>query len=133
MNFESKATHFSEPFCGSGLCTEKDRDFLPPVVDLVLARRLDHQRLKRLDAFRAPGAAGSPPEEHDDAADEDSNGGGYYHGELAILDEHGAQFSGDGLVGGGVRRVGDDDGLSFDDGGHEIEWRRGRGRHGVYV
>ncbi|KAH0868680.1 hypothetical protein HID58_075702 [Brassica napus] len=89
-------------------CTEKDHNFLPPIVNLIISRRLDHQRLKLLDAFRAPVAGGSSPDEHDDAADDNSYGGGYNHGGLTILDEHGAQSGGDGLVSGGVRHVGDD-------------------------
>ncbi|KAG2265246.1 hypothetical protein Bca52824_072325 [Brassica carinata] len=93
----------------SSLCTEKDHNFLPPIVNLIISRRLDHQRLKLLDAFRAPVAGGSSPDEHDDAADDNSYGGGYNHGGLTILDEHGAQSGGDGLVSGGVRHVGDDD------------------------
>ncbi|KAH0873640.1 hypothetical protein HID58_071002 [Brassica napus] len=60
-----------------------------------VGRWLDHQRLKLLDAFRAPGGVGSSPDEHDNAADENSYGGGYNHGKLTILDEHGAQFGGD--------------------------------------
>ncbi|KAG2315197.1 hypothetical protein Bca4012_066000 [Brassica carinata] len=70
-----------------------------------ISRRLDDQRFKLLDAFRAPGAARSSPDEHDDAADENSCGGGYNHGELTILDEHGAQFGGDGLESGSVHRI----------------------------
>ncbi|KAH0917442.1 hypothetical protein HID58_025102 [Brassica napus] len=69
-------------------CTEKDHNFLPPIVNLIISRRLDHQRLKLLDAFRAPIAGESSPDEHDDAADENSYEGGYNHRELTILDEH---------------------------------------------
>ncbi|CAN6808904.1 unnamed protein product [Brassica oleracea] len=58
------------------VCTEKDHNFLPPIVNLIISRQLDHQRLKLLDAFRAPVAGGSSPDEHDDAADENSYGGG---------------------------------------------------------
>ncbi|CAF2042890.1 unnamed protein product, partial [Brassica napus] len=41
-------------------------------------------------------------DEHDDAADENNYGGGYNNGGLTILDEHQAQFGGDGLISGGV-------------------------------
>ncbi|CAN6999146.1 unnamed protein product [Brassica rapa subsp. trilocularis] len=70
-------------------------------------------RLKLLDTLRAAGAIRSSPDEHDDAADENSYGGGYNNGGLTILDEHQAQFGGDGLISGGVGQVGDDDGFSI--------------------
>uniref|UniRef100_M4F2E7 Uncharacterized protein n=1 Tax=Brassica campestris TaxID=3711 RepID=M4F2E7_BRACM len=69
--------------------------------------------LKLLDTLRAAGAIGSSPDEHDDAADENNYGGGYNNGGLTILDEHQAQFGGDGLISGGVGQVGDDDGFSI--------------------
>ncbi|CAF2139252.1 unnamed protein product, partial [Brassica rapa subsp. trilocularis] len=69
--------------------------------------------LKLLDTLRAAGAIRSSPDEHDDAADENSYGGGYNNGGLTILDEHQAQFGGDGLISGGVGQVGDDDGFSI--------------------
>ncbi|KAF2531736.1 hypothetical protein F2Q70_00030974 [Brassica cretica] len=105
---ELKKLTLANPY-GVPVCTEKDHNFLPPIVNLIISRRLDHQRLKLLDAFRAPVAGGSSPDEHDDAADDNSYGGGYNHGGSTILDEHGAQSGGDGLVSGGVRHVGDDD------------------------
>lgn len=98
FNFESQEnnSHLSKTFCSSGLCSEEDGDLFPAIVNLILAR-LDHQRLKRLDAFGIPGA-GSPPDEHNDAANENSYGSAHNHGELPILYEHRAQFGGDRLV-----------------------------------
>ncbi|CAG7876412.1 unnamed protein product [Brassica rapa] len=80
---------------------------------IILLPLLAFLRLKLLDTLRAAGAIRSSPDEHDDAADENSYGGGYNNGGLTILDEHQAQFGGDGLISGGVGQVGDDDGFSI--------------------
>lgn len=117
-----------EALSSTGLGAKEDGDLLSAVVDLLFSG-LDDQGLEGLDSLGVTGARSSP-DEHDNAANENSNGGGDDHGKLSVLDEHGGQLGSNGLVGGGVGGVGDNDGLTLDDGSHEINHGGGRRRRG---